>query len=371
MKSKNVSDNSVYFEKSRTFKLYFDSLSTTQIFGLQYLSSNTKDLILVRNHVNNGVDFYDPKSGKLVNRITIPKVGPNSISTVQGFYSPNLDSLIILPKGNIYQSLITDYSGKVIKANLKGAKPSKENPIFNAPSITCAPTIFKNQKIHAIRFPLDINIEEEKAGKFAYEATYDLKTDSLHYLNVTRPEAMRKGYWSRWLEGVYRIIDHKNRHVYSWHGLDKLQVCNEKGEDCFWVEASLDDQTLPRFKASKKKFNAPEDMRITLESVSYKGLYFDPYRKYYYRFAHLPIPYDPNIHWDYNAFDLQKLVLMAFDENFNKITELELPGATYADYACMITPEGIFIPRYNIYNKELRENVLIYDVFIPKFFEQI
>jgi len=108
------------------------------------------------------------------------------------------------------------------------------------------------------------------------------------------------------------------------------------------------------------------DIRQVVENKSYIRLFYDPFRKLYYRFARLPITFDPAKHRDYYAFDYQPLELSVIDTAFQIAHVSQLPPKTYNVFGCFVGPRGLYIPRNNVFNPELTENELVYDVFAPQ-----
>jgi len=100
-----------------------------------------------------------------------------------------------------------------------------------------------------------------------------------------------------------------------------------------------------------------------LEHVTYKRLYYDPFRRLYYRMALLPTAYSADRHRDYRAFEEQPIKVITLDERFEVIAETALPNRTYGITACFVGRAGLYIPQINAQNEDLDEDVLTYSVY--------
>jgi len=343
--------------------LELDLQSSPDIYCLQYYREENQDSLFVFNHLINAIDVYSLQKKSLVHRLKIPKEGPNSIPQISGFYVHNTDYIFIYPKGNLRETLLSNFTGD---HQLKVAPFAilNESPLINAISITKGQTILHKNKLFAVRYPTDYDLQAHLTGSFSYEVVVDLTEKTIAELPVFQPDFMRDGYWSLWAFNTGRIIDNKGQLIYNW----------PMSKDLFLRSDKMGDQKIQKVPAhlyqdtkKVKPFGSPtndqQDVQMMLQNISYRDLYFDPYRKVYYRTALLPIPFDPTRHQGYQSFDHQPVAILVLDEHFNPIAEHYLPADTYKHFACFVGKDGLYIPRTNIYYQNLSESQLQFDLF--------
>ena len=86
-------------------------------------------------------------------------------------------------------------------------------------------------------------------------------------------------------------------------------------------------------------------MNHLILSPLYFELFWDPYRKLYYRFFSKEQP-EKDEKGFYSIFSKKPLVLMVFDENFNVIDELELSSDHTFSFG-LVTSKGFWVRKLN------------------------
>jgi hypothetical protein len=95
---------------------------------------------------------------------------------------------------------------------------------------------------------------------------------------------------------------------------------------------------------------------------SNQGTLYNRYQDVFYRIVSLPVTYNPEQHQSFIAFDLKPIVLIALDSDFNILDTIELPAKTYRVFFGITTPEGLYLSRFNAYNKDVTEDQVQFDL---------
>lgn len=349
-------------KKVSELSLDLDQETSNTIFLAQYYPGDSVDYLFLLNKYINGCNYYDLETGKQLGRIAVPREGPGSIREVAGFAIVNLDSILFVAKGTISRSLYTDLSGK----------PCTRLPFFEAKSmgfdnpvaVSTAPAVLEGRLLHYVRYPLRLSVQELTANRevYSWECVYDTLEKTVSELPIYLPDKYEKQRLTPWFVIPSRVKGHRDFWVYNWPIENNLFI--RQGNNLRETELAYPNaikEVVPLTGAlSQGKF------RQVVENKSYIRLYYDPFRELYYRFARLPITFDAMLHRDYYAFDYQPLELSVIDTSFNLVHVSEFPPETYNVFGCFVGPKGLYIPRNNVFNPELTENELIYDVFAPR-----
>lgn len=355
---------------------YFDDRSTPEIFSMQYFEHNDSSFLAVANRNNNSVDFYDFSKGRLFKRVDIPvNDAPYTLNNMQGIYVHNADSVFVYARGGLQKTLLTGLHGRLTSAEWYGAKPIDHFPLVNHLSTTTAPTVLHNKKIYAAQYPYpppkELESRFSKPFIETYEVSYDIKADSISFLPPFIPEVLQNGYWP----GMYaslgsRVIDRHGRFVYDWQMLPYLYVTDYQGTS-FKVWAHREGDKLyspPAGKEPKKEGEktTQDDLRLALAHTNNQATLYNSYQDVFYRIANLDIPFNPDKHQTFTSFDLQPIVLLALDSDFNILSSIELPAKTYRIFFGIPTPEGLYLSRFNAYNEDITEDQVQFDLITLK-----
>jgi len=349
-------------EKVDELSLEIDKETSNAIFLAQVYTGDSIDYLFLLNKYINGCNYFDLESGKQLGRISLPREGPGSVREVAGFSVVNLDSILMVAKGTISRSLYTNLSGEhysrlpFFEAKSMGV----DNPV----AVSSAPVVLEDRQLHYVRYPMQQSVQELTANRelFNWECVYDTLEKNVRELPIQLPEEYQGKRLTPWFILLSRVKGHEDYWVYNWPINNNLFV--RQGDSLQEIDLAYPDaiDNIIPIAGSSSQAN----IRQVVENKSYIRLYYDPFRKLYYRFARLPIPFDPSEHRDYYAFDHQPLELSVIDASFNLVHVSILPPETYNVFGCFVGPKGLYIPKNNVFNPELMENELTYDVFAPK-----
>ena len=258
------------------------------------------------------------------------------------------DSILILHKPD--QLVLQDFEGKTIKEwKLPFQFPGKPNQ-FNylqaidrngVPLLFLDGKVFFQQKYDHDEIPFKEVFHWRKFQ--SVEATVNLASDSAHpqSLPITYPKVYqdRKHYYDY---GPYRCIGKGGELVYSFDVSDSLFVFDPKtGKTSSFLAKSQYFKT-----PSPYSLDDMGDLRkrktYLLGQSRYGPVYYDPWRKFYYRVVREAIPVEKNKYETHNMYE-KPWHLMVFDTSFNLLGEIPFDPAKYVYNLISIGPDGVMV----------------------------
>ncbi len=99
-----------------------------------------------------------------------------------------------------------------------------------------------------------------------------------------------------------------------------------------------------------------ESLKFVAETSSYANIFYDPWRKVYYRIAEFGIPYNEK-----NKGMHKPISVIILNDKLNKIGETRInnPGRNFR-YGCFVSHLGLMIP------KDTVEDLLLYEIYTPE-----
>jgi len=347
--------------KESEVTIELDSESSSEIFLAQYMEKGDQEWLFTLNHLINAINIYTLPDGQLNRKVYIPREGPQAVLRIQGFLAFSPDSLLILPRGHLKRSILVDSTGRVLDEKpLKGAEWG-EDRFINHASVASCPPIYYQERFHFVKYPsFDLYNPANMDDQYEFALIYDTNTEQLEGGGIHFPPDYQQKIWSPWATLLGQVKGHGNWFVYNWPFRPDLYVTDfQSGK---WVDASISPRTsMPESFSSVPDEKA--NVRMMLENVTYRIVYYDPFRQYYYRFASLPIPFSAREHRDFRAFDDQPLKIVTLNKDFEIIAETRLPGRTYDVRACFVGKSGLYIPQIQSAKDQIDEDHLIYSVY--------
>lgn len=136
------------FEKVDSLIINLDNKTSYEFRNLHYYQNDSLEWLAVMNENINGLNIYDLNSD-LVSQFSVPKSGPHSVPTLNGFTIISPDSIFLYTRMSIKNIEIVNYRGDTL-SNLRVSNPKEvsdyKHPVFNHVSNNPGPTIFYNNK---------------------------------------------------------------------------------------------------------------------------------------------------------------------------------------------------------------------------------
>jgi len=355
-----TSDLPNVLEYSDSISLPLDDRTGPNIYITEYAKYGGQELIFTFNPLINGCNIYDLNTQEQVGSVSIPREGPNSIPELAGIKVVGNDSLLFMPKGNPYGVQLTDFQGDFYEMDLFEDIDRRQvlNPVANS----AAPVYLEGTTLRFVCYPLgDFADPKTRDRDFAWEKVWDGRTGQVRERPIRTPASVIDKRISPILFCLGRVKGHDDYYVYTWPFSDQLIAASQdtvRRVDAFASEyRNRPLESLP--------LNIPKSTKLeqAITTTMYRYVYYDPYRGLYYRFAKLPMTFDPERHVNYYAFDEQELEIIVLNEDFDVVARKRLPDKTYGIFACFVGQDGLYIPRNNVHSSSYSEHAIRFDLF--------
>ncbi|MGB3151462.1 MAG: DUF4221 family protein [Maribacter sp.] len=358
--SNDYSKNLV-FDGVHSFDL--DSETSFEFYNIQYLRNGVEEFLLVLNPLINGVNIYNLKEKTVVNKLKVPTEGPNGLANIQGFTAVTLDSIFLFPKGHLNKFILVKKSGELV--NKYSPKAITYRGILNHISSTLQPTIFFDNKLYFVQWPLfDTYNSKNISSGFPLEIEYSIETDSLISLPVTYPKTFHSNIWSLWDIIHSRTFNFNNSSfIYSFNSIDSIQSINFTGGSPTSFKASLNTNSNQSRSYSKKP-NSMVELKNNLSVHRYSGILYDEFRDVYYRFALNPVTFNDKLHKNYKAYESMPMSIIILNNSFEKIGETPLEPNKYTIYSAFVGKNGLYLPQINVNNINLNEDQIHFSKYV-------
>jgi hypothetical protein len=346
---KAIFKNKIKVLKSLSISL--DSLTPQQLFNPQLL--HEKYLIFLNNKANS-LDFYGLEEKKITKRIKLQTQGENSVGNIRQFLYHNSDSIFVVNSYQ-YQVFLIDESGKVKKKySLISQKKHSATTAMPATFPFHHPLVLIKNQLHIPSYPDDDPYLDSFYHREALSIVLDLNTGSFRY-KMKYPKKYRNNYFATGSNFYSRIfIAKEQKFVYSFFADNHIQVLNKDYQ--MLEEKKLQSPHFVDIPSLRARIQSSEEnTKAFNESPSYSNIYYNPYKKEFYRAIQVPIT-NKN-----SEKDAPKGFFGIFDDNFKNIGEVLFYETDKLNYYLFLnmffTPEGIWIQRLTD-----NEDELVYDL---------
>ena len=331
-----------------------DSVTAYYTNCLGVVRHHNRRIFYLLNDINNAVYRYSYDSGKLIDIVSL-----DSIVALYGKVSgvlPDSDSLILVHAKSKRIS-ITDWRGHLLQSwritfnrfscdNFTGStiNPLIKKGNFVYLSSHYGPFGYEPQKEFVNYLILEINLKSKKqVGYFKY------------------PDIYKQGLWGGYMTTNYMTYNPEtDRFVHSFPICHNVYVHHLSGQAAEYYAGSRYISEITSIK-KEKLFDRQERYKYYLTTPSYSSIYYDPYRKVYYRFALQAISKEDVLKNDPGLSRIKHASIIILDREFNKIGETLLPRFSYTEYMVFITKEGVHIGKWSKSKND--ENHLYFGVF--------
>jgi hypothetical protein len=364
-----LSCNSLIKEEKSNSGLYkiseinipLDDSTSLDFIRTSYLIENDTEYLYHQNEFKKSIQVYNLDSETLEKEIKYPFTPPIGINMVQGILAINSDSVFIFPTLTVRGSLLINNSGEVLNRYMPPREKSIEESLVNHISFGSMPTILSKGKLRFIQLPMfelsnPANINDE----FKFEVSYDIEANTLEFVEESGfPDFYQNKIWPGSDLQVSRIEDDFERVIYSWKYLDSLSYFLDGQEFKIFGGSKFKNSEIKPFTMIPE--SEKEDI-AWIENPKYYGIYYDPFKRLYYRTFQFSGIYDENI--NLKEIDSKKqFSVIILDKDFKIIKEVIFPGGIYNVYRAFVGKKGFYLPKNNILNPELREDNISIDVF--------
>ncbi|GEM_PF-6810386 len=299
-------------KEGRLYSIELDSVTPTESNFLAIHETTEGEQLVFLNYLDNTLVFYDYATRLVINKLSFPTTGPESLGELESFEIVNEDSIFMVSAA-IHAGFYT-WEGKLLNKIEKVDYNIKLTPLTTSGN----PPVLHKKKLYQSGFYL---------GSRDHKMTMvsSLEKDS-SYTVYQIPEIYRKGFWG---PGEYDMHFHcYNKEyglfVYSFPQSTNLFVTDHKSlDEDYYAGSKYFGEISP--VSSKQLKSYKEVMDLTLIRPIFQEVIYDKYKRLYYRIAELPLteteagligdPYLPGIR------DFSIIIL---DTDFKKIGESDI-----------------------------------------------
>jgi hypothetical protein len=356
MKEKNIEKISLKKISEKNFKL--DTLTSIKTWYLDSYEIDSSFFLVYENSNKPSIQFYNIKEDKISFEVNLNITGPNGVGITNGFYVKSLDSIYLLNTNDMRVFLIN--RNAEVQRIFSFLKPNEKFPYgsMSTPKIiTGSPAIYYKGMLNMAALPGMGPTNEDSFEFGKVNIALDISTGKFN-LNYGYPEMYKKRTFGNFWGKIYRAKTHDNRIVYSFGANPKVEVTDYATTTAHYAGSSFFDDPIPYKDVSQMRMN-------DLTSTMYGGIFYDKYRKLYYRIVSGAVKDAPQGLMGSRAYDIKPLSVIVLDLNFEKVGEQLLPLKTHDPIGIFVAPDGLYISNSNLYNKNLKENILTFSIYYP------
>jgi hypothetical protein len=346
IKAKNYS-----LKTKKSLKILLDSLTTRPLFASEI--QIWKDNLILFNTKKQKLQFYELKTGNFIRAISLESSGNNGVGLAKSFLVVSKDSIFVI-SSNQYKVFLINALGKVLESYrlINSSKPNATSAMPD-PMPFYHPPVLLNNQLHISSIPDDNPYFDSFYQRENLTTILDLKSKEISYA-YSFPDNYRKNIYPTNMNFYCRVyIPHLNSFAYSFLLDEHIRIVSSNYQNEKTFQAIPNNFEL--FKGLKKRIaDAFEDSKIGNTLPSFVSLQHNPFEKKTYRILQIPKTDEKgNL-----RKDKYKLILLGFDENFNKIKEITFnEKSPHNPLHLFFTPEGMWIQR-----STENEDELVYDL---------
>ena len=271
--------------EGETIGFPLDSLTSPSSACIQLFSDKQsgRSYLALMNQPDHSIYLYDYDSKSIYSKISLRKVGPNSVGEVlNGFYIHSVDSIFIVSRyvlSIVSSRGIPYYQFSFLKEN--------SHKFTSLPQMaTNRPARLEKGVLYMSAFPDKDAFDKDSFDGEQCMIVLDLKKRRFHYV-MEFPSAYEKAIYGPNFMMVSHCIDNKNKTVtYSFPTEKCIYRTNFNNDVERYYSGSND---LPEIVPMKKvKSNYEYYTKFYVQSPSYGSIYYNSLLQLYYRFAEYP-----------------------------------------------------------------------------------
>jgi hypothetical protein len=354
----NDTSNKVGLTKIAEKKFKLDTLTSIKTWYMDLYEIDSSSFLVYENKNKPSIQFYNIKEDKLSFEINLNMIGPNGVGVADGFFVKSLDSIYLI---NTTDMRVYHINRKAeVQRVFSFLKSTQSFPFgsMSTPKITSgSPAIYYKGRLQMCALPGmgPTNIETFESGKV--NIALDISTGEFE-LNFGYPEVYKTKKFGNFWGKIFRSKTHDDRIIYSFGADPNVQVTDYTTTTEYFGGSSYFDAPAPYKDASQMRMN-------DVASTMYGGIFYDKYRKLYYRIVTGGVEDAPSGLKGSEAYDIKPLAIIILNLNFEKIGETLLPLKAHDPLGVFVGPEGLYLSNSNLYSKNLQENTLSFTIYAP------
>jgi Domain of unknown function (DUF4221) len=354
-----ASIDKVVLTKITEKKFKLDTLTSIKTWYMDIYEIDSASFLVYENKNKPSIQFYNLKGGKLSFEINLNMIGPNGVGVTDGFHIRSLDSIYLI---NTTDMRVYHVNRKAEVMRVFSFLKSNQSFPFGSMStpkiISGSPAIYYKGMLQMCALPGmgPTNIETFKSGKV--NIALDISKGEFD-LNFGYPDIYKTKKFGNFWGKIFRSKTHNDKIVYSFGADLKVQVTDYATTTEYYAGSSYFDDPTPYTDALQMRMN-------DVKSTMYGGIFYDKYRKLYYRIVTGGVEDAPVGLKGSEAYDIKPLAIIILNLDFEKVGETLLPTKAHDPLGIFVGPEGLYISNSNLYSKNLQENTLSFSIYAPE-----
>ena len=305
------------------------------------------------------IHFYDHETFKKIKSLHLEKEGPDGIGRLAyGYYVKDWNTIYI-PDMNIAQISVVDSSGHK-KQSYVVNNMTKDYPFIPTYSLVGMPIVLHENQLYAVQAP-NRRLGNLAKTKSTTEMQIDLKQNNVSPFFFCYPPTIMSDYSP---ERIYLGIERSMSR--SFNG---KELVYSFGMDESLYVVSLDDGNVAKYSAKScfiDKLKIPkvsEDLSVVAKRLCeypfYGSIYYDKYRRLYYRVAYPQEDYDKEENFvDLWQFGRGKFSIIVLNEDFEVLGETLFPAFSYRSDLVLILEDGVYLSTSHFKREDYSDDVL-------------
>jgi hypothetical protein len=341
--------------------LLLEADSTTNYFSscINTFKENGREKLAYLSETDNSINIYDIESRKAEKKLVLEKEGVNGVGEGRiTMHYINADSIIIA--AGDYSWFVMNIQGQVkYKLNLYQKHQEKGGLIFAQGAIEGGtPAILRGKELWAAVYPYVSSNDIKALKNFPIIYKINLKDSS-----VSAPINLPADIYTRGIYGVnfigvsYAYNEATEELALSYPADPRVEFYHlptGRSRRVLAVPTSFGNGEIEPSKA--KEMTGMEGFAFFTRVNSYSKIYYDPYRKLYYRFAEEAVDearFEAKKFWKYK-------ILMVFNEQMELIQEINFRNISIWPPMCFVGEKGFYA---GISDNDESEDVIKFHLF--------
>ncbi len=306
------------------------------------------------NDHTNGVQLYNWATGKLEHTVPLAREGPHGVGEPLGCWFLD-DSTLMVPQRGSNSLILVDFQGRVRQKYRQNHKTKVMDPAASGYVYSGEPLPIMYQPIFRVGTKLYMGVAPDlnptrpsfyEHGRVAmvFDTATQKATYHTRYPGIYRAEGNFTSDAHRFVSWAYD--PQRGKLTYSFPADMHLYVTDTSFRQAVAHEAQSQLAPGPvKFKAKPEE----DELKFYKANHHFKSLFFDPYRRVYYRLVHLPARPVRVATEDGEEVREKNLVsVIVLDDLHRVIGETELPFPLGMVGAVLIDHEGLWLEGANL-----------------------
>lgn len=322
-------------------------------------------LVRFSNGTENVLELVDLKEKKFIDLFKYQKESDLGVGRLQGFKYVNRDSIFIF---NDTQLVLTNINNDTI-IDIFDIKGDYDGLWYPLSTSNGHDVVLKDSKIYFGKTDFELtNSNTFYDSPLLMEIDLNTKKTK-QFKSIHFPEIYYDNCWQNRLVTFSMCYNAKTkRFIFNFPISHNTFVFNPANNRL--VKHYTPSKYVPEFvEPMKCNVSDVKKRRAYLFSKSYyyKSIY-DPYRDVYYRIVKHGVDKEDAIKLAQGFYGDHTIPfsIMIIDSNFKVIGETSFPENTYTTGDFFVGPKGLYLQSNNMFNSNFDENIIKYDIFLPK-----